>query len=923
LRDDIFVNKDRTKFFDFILSVVPVLDSSNAYDQMKAHFEKGGIFTIFEEKFLRGLSLYIDDMRVLKNIYNEFMIYYNKLNTIELNPNKMLAMITYKNIFPRDFSELQLNQGFVFELFNRKEEFIIQDKKLYAKRIESKGTQINNIKNEELKSIEELNYIKNIYHDEWRRYGRYSQYAEWEKNQYPARKKAIEDKAQNKMGEFEKELAILQEEIHILENKTLHEIITRENIDEIFRITSANEIGNINEYKEIKGSEYFSLLKYLIRHGYIDESYNDYMTFFYENSLTKRDKMFLRSVRDKVARPFSYALDNVGLVMSNLDVYDFEQEETLNYDLFEYLLQNRTKQDILLCFVKQLKNEERYQFISGFFETKREKANLVMTINKQWSEFFEEVLSKQKMPAQQIQDYSLATLEYSEAVDLSTVNMNNCLTEYISSQQQYLAVEKPDITKLCKVMKELGVAFKRIDYQASNKDLFDAVYQNDLYEINIENVCLMLETEYHIKDVSKQYVSFVFSKPEQPLFTYIQKNIDIFMESILRSPVEEFIDKSVDAVMIINNIDVSEENKLAYIERLKTPISVLGDIDEVKYQTKLVVKMGIQYSAENILEYFKKAGMTDDLVEFIDSEKSHLDYCNNEIYSSELIVDFWNQCILSKKLSLQKFKEILLNIKPVYKEFDTLGVPNDKMRILIKEKIIPMTNKTLAFMRENFQDIKMEYIVNNISEYVNIATGSMASAEEVESILSYDIADELKIELLSEISDGISVIEQNYSDRITAYILANNLNESDVLVLYKNYKDFGLEVQQEILIIAKRNIDQIIDEPQNVCRDIIVELIKDTSIDKSERVNLFILMIKEMTSEECIQYFKILGMPQFVKIFEQNKRPKIPISTLNQKILTALKRAGFINDFSTDEENGVYKQFRRGVIQSKLPDVLL
>ena len=68
-----------------------------------------------------------------------------------------------------------------------------------------------------------------------------------------------------------------------------------------------------------------------------DESYNDYMTFFYENSLTKGDKMFLRSVTDKIAKPFSYSIDNVSLVMENLDIYDFEQEETLNFDLFEYL----------------------------------------------------------------------------------------------------------------------------------------------------------------------------------------------------------------------------------------------------------------------------------------------------------------------------------------------------------------------------------------------------------------------------------------------------------------------------------------------------------------------------------------------------------------------------------------------------------
>lgn len=52
------------------------------------------------------------------------MIYYNRINTTELDCNKMLAMITYKNLFPRDFSELQLNQGFVYSLFDKKDEFI-------------------------------------------------------------------------------------------------------------------------------------------------------------------------------------------------------------------------------------------------------------------------------------------------------------------------------------------------------------------------------------------------------------------------------------------------------------------------------------------------------------------------------------------------------------------------------------------------------------------------------------------------------------------------------------------------------------------------------------------------------------------------------------------------------------------------------
>ena len=128
LRDDIFISKDRTKFFDFIIPVIPVVDASNSYDKFIELFQNINQYN-FDDNFLYSLSLYIDDMRILKNIYNEFLIYYNELNKTEktstkINSNKILSMIVYKNLFPKDFSDLQLNQGFIYNIFSQKEKFI-------------------------------------------------------------------------------------------------------------------------------------------------------------------------------------------------------------------------------------------------------------------------------------------------------------------------------------------------------------------------------------------------------------------------------------------------------------------------------------------------------------------------------------------------------------------------------------------------------------------------------------------------------------------------------------------------------------------------------------------------------------------------------------------------------------------------------
>ena len=212
LRDDIFTSKDRTKFFDFIIPVIPVVDSSNSYNQFINLLKKNNLFEKFDENFLQGLSLYIDDMRLLINICNEFLIYINRLNITELDYNKMLAIITYKNLFPRDFSELQINMGFVYSIFSKKETYIESAKSELELKISEKEIEIRNAKKETLESVQELD---DIYKTKQNRASKYNYYQQqeyennlksWYNNEYPKRKQAIENKINNKISFLEIEL---------------------------------------------------------------------------------------------------------------------------------------------------------------------------------------------------------------------------------------------------------------------------------------------------------------------------------------------------------------------------------------------------------------------------------------------------------------------------------------------------------------------------------------------------------------------------------------------------------------------------------------------------------------------------------------------------------------------------------------------
>ena len=130
------------------------------------------------------------------------------------------------------------------------------------------------------------------------------------------REKAIEDREKGKIPDYEKEVADIDKKIVFVKTQLLSELITRDNADSVFMINSINPIGDEKSYNEIKGSDYFDLLKFLIRYGYIDETYSDYMTYFYEESLSANDKTFLRRITDKRGADFEYSLKEVQKVIA-------------------------------------------------------------------------------------------------------------------------------------------------------------------------------------------------------------------------------------------------------------------------------------------------------------------------------------------------------------------------------------------------------------------------------------------------------------------------------------------------------------------------------------------------------------------------------------------------------------------------------
>ena len=743
---------------------------------------------------------------------------------------------------------------------------------------------------------------------------------------YAERKQAIETRLNNAIPDLESKKLSLEQELILIQNKPLCDIITRDNINKIFSITSTNEIGCITDFNEIKGSEYFDLLKYLIRNGYIDETYADYMTYFYENSLSRVDKIFLRSITDRKAKEYTYHLKNPALIVSRLRLVDFDQEEILNFDLLTYLLQTTSHIKYLERLIDQLRETKNFKFIGEYFDIAPEIQPYIKYLNIWWPKVFNTLLKENEFSERQIRDYSIYSIYSSDDDTIKIINQDNCLCSYISNTRDYLAIYHPNIDKLIHGFKLLGICFIGFDYETLNKDLFYAVYAESLYKINAENLRLILMEilgEKNEEDIVHKNYTLLLSHPDSFITQYATQNINEYFDVILQTSDGIILDDENVAIAALNNPDLTVEHKHSYISDLRTAIVLIKAIDDIALWSPLLNADIVQYSERNIMDCFNAVKLNESVISYINRCDIDLDFSKAE-YDEDTKGRLFDSVIICNDIDNSKYKQILVSLKFIYDNFDIAEISDDKITILIDTDIIRMTADNLKFMRENYLNRKFYFIRKNIEKYIDIMDDALFSREELIEILTWDISDELKIKLLELSDDEISVIGKNYSPVVCLHILNNNFSKSDLPDLFSSFEQWDNSVQAKIFEYAIRSIVSIIDDPKSASEKLKNNLLHSDKVNRDAKIDLLIAMIPNLSEDYIKEILTLLNLTDYLKIFDTRSRPKFEINDENEKLLTAFKEANMINNYEeSSEKEGYYKITRPKPVIKALPKELL
>ena len=901
LSDDTFLSKERTKFFDYILPIIPVVDTSNAYAKIKEGLTLAGYADKIDDRFLRGLSLYFDDYRLIKNILNEFQIYAKKLTNIDHNYNELLALIVYKNYFPKDFAGLQLHSGYVYSLFEKRESLVNKETDSLNESLTEMKNRLTALKNEMLSSEKELHAVRDnrqakmytsVYKDRT--------YSEWEKTEYPKRLQAIRDKESRKEKEIREEIIKIQTEIIHVNNKRFKDLLVVDN-ENVFNIT----VNEDKDVKNVQDDKYFDIIKYLVMSGFLDDSsYRDYIACFDENGMSIVDKNYLIALNNREGKPFDYRLDNPELVYENLEEDDFLVPATKNIMLIDYLIRHKESTSFER-FIMQLKESKDVDFISQYLRATSCYESFITEVCCLWDGFLEIVISdsNQSVSLEERQQVVLTALSVCSDEVIKNQNDTGVLENYLEEDLVEATCDDDKAEIIAHKLSLLDIEIQNLDNQLGSESLRREVIENSLYAINIENMNSILKKEVSCStdDINNRFLTSLINGDVEDVAVYTLSNL-----AEMVSIVVENYNKQQDVpeiVQRVSNESIDKELISAYIRISETEIDDISQINE-KYWNILAEEHTFAETVENILLYFEKYSLDASLVKYLNEAKIR----ENINLSSEpdRSAHMWPEVYKTNGLSDEAYLELVEQIGKKIANFNVPGIDENKCSILINHNLITMNTASINIFRSHYKSLMCDFICSDVVNYTAFVQGPMYSVDEVKGILEDErIAEEDKIKLLAMTADVISVKEKNLSDVVFKNVLVNHFDVNDLQYLAKDYEKYNDECKTaiyKVMLNHKERLNLIADE---CSKSLIVRLFNSTGLSLTEKANILDVLLENGKPNDLIAELLVAaGEDMLARLFsqERSRMSSIENNAGHVRLLTVLKENKIIEDFSEDEE---------------------
>ena len=760
IRDDVFTRELRTKCFDYIVAVVPVVDHYNVTDYLIKEYQKKGLFKAIDTVVLEQLLSRVSGLRELKNIVNEYTLFQKSLKTHlsdddENYEQKLLAVIVYKNLFPQDFAKAYSKGGLFYTVFQNKSQFSEDETKGLREKKEAAIQSMNGARNkivdvrkqylEKLnEEVEVTSLIKDGYdytlgqvaskdnlfelfiNDDFDRYT-YQDHNREESgsNTYNFEFDEIEKKVTEDMGYYEaiddlqqtynrsnEERIKLEKEIKVIENTALREILKKnggEKVRSVFNQIYIQEYPAKNNEMQTVNTEMIDALLTMIYGGYIAEDYYLYISKFYEGATSESDYQFTNAILQGTQRPYDLKINSPKSIIRKLRVEDFKNKSILNYDILNFLLENK-EEHFLTSFIETARNNPEF-IVSYFLMAEKVNDQFFTRVFDGWDSCVNVIKGQEKAEDSE----ALLKLFLREAP--VSVKLSDDEIKYLEGKYEFVDANILflKLAKLKRFVQKYDISFETLVKPNKNtQDLYEYCLTSKRFVISKRNLEVILGDDF-----AKKPMTAILGLTNDKLKKYLinnEKSIVSWFEMTSKDENREAL------VYMMKEELAADEWMVKYLNNQQFVFDGVSDLD--KREVVLILnadKLTVAWNA--VLGAYQVQGvLTDSLNSYLTRHATALskEKCVGDM---NLVESLHGQLFIGEKQPMTEFKQLMRSFDLFFTLDELKEMAHERIMEVIKQKKINVDTDIFTYLNTDCSDdVADEYLILRFDELVNDET---------------------------------------------------------------------------------------------------------------------------------------------------------------------------------------------------------
>lgn len=746
--DDLFDAIERVKFFDYIVTVIPVINSLNSYDKLKEAIRPVEKFEKLGRTELWNLCDYLQDMRLLLNIVNEFNQFNLLLDPKVMSEKVLFGLIVYKNYVPSDFAKMYNKNGVVASLLEKTDEQRAKIILSYDNRIEQYESEIAAEKEILTKKQIEL---RKRYLDEAKKMTAYPSIEMrvlYDGVEYPFDQVAANPSLFQKVKDGSANIFRLSKSLQSISippfsavekrladingfdfAMTKNEEETKQKIEDfkhsiqtLFQKkaecpTTVEGIYQVNlevlsrQLRKLGSIEKQQLVRFLILNGYLDRHYQYYLSYFYPNALSREDRNFIMQAARREGLLFEVKLNSLDEVIKRFSVEEFSLNESLlNVDLVREIFgRNKVYQPYRDPICNVITNNSRLDFIISAYNAMPDVPGTFFYTLLRGYDFWD------KFNSQSFSFEEQETLReiYVKFCDLREGRINPRFRIWLQENYSFFDNRWDIITakRAQQLFAACAPVFKKLVLKNTPDLLLFDIIDNMRYEFYRGNMNAIVRKLGFIKEYKRASYSAIRDANIPQLTKAVAQQWTLTLKSVF--PDSSVYERDDTQCALLNDNSISKTELYRYLSKQKTRIASAASLQDVvlvqAFENSLVMPTwsNVYYYAVTRqkglpLQFLYKNTFKDKVRDSLSP--------NEESALAQLIV-------FSDRVKLSKYVELVsLFTAP----FDRIPfkIHFPRMKVLVEKKLLVFSQQNYNFLFNHYPSLCTAFFMNNLDVFI-------------------------------------------------------------------------------------------------------------------------------------------------------------------------------------------------------------